>query len=755
MFQVVDVEIEKDIPKVKREKSSSATKIKKEIGTNDSLNDVSTHEMPVPMEVKTEPVEDHDYGRSTCLESSRTSSQSPAQKQLDLNNSQSFTGNTTVLSHGLSSVTETLLLGQNQVQTVVSPSIITTQPLTLIPVGSALQQNTNFHKMFPVTPPKNNLIQVQTVSPGVNVRVTSPSKNLVLKGVGSLSASNIGGNKTVIGGIQNTLIQVSPTKSPSAKNNFVVPQPVILTNVPGNQQHAQTGLHQTSPQAKGNKAVNQSQSSNLIFLKCTDNQGKTYLIPQQIGTSVATLPKGNKPGQVRVASPATQPVLLTTNLNRPEVKHSAIIPSSLSQVNTASYVQNTKVTVTQSIKSPVENGPVLFIKPDNNLNKRLASATLVRSNCVAPVSSLKASGNLQFVQSAPQNVNILNLKTGKQTAVCTGNQSLVRGQLKVTSQGLIQVQGQLQQQQAAKSKAQFSAIEQKITVNGGATQAPTLIARPKQQPLILLPSNNSKLDVLQGKGKSLLNKTVTSLQVPQSNGSVFVLNQSTPSSNGTTLGKVVLNPSGIISNTEQKTMVINSGKDLKTDIAGEKSKQKQQNHILIVPVSSNATVAMETKDQTNAKNVCISKVNTTPSNGKINVDRLDSESHNRNLIVVKNDKTPEGVKQENSQGKKLMSSLINSKSVVEAMVTDSSDIRETPVTIKSSDSSEKKVIVVNKEDISNDRNWSDEKKIMLDPKRKRLSKPVEVKEKETIPPLRCVFAISYIPLFFYLIFFQM
>lgn len=731
---VVDVEIEKDIPKVKREKSSSSVRIKKELSSADCITDTPSRETSVAMEIKSEPADDHDYGRSTCLENPGISSQSFAQKQADLINASNISGKKTATSLGLTTVTETLLLAQNQVQTVVSPTIITTQPLTLIPVGSTLQQNTNLQKLIPVTPPKNNFVQVQQVSPGLNVRVTSPSRNVVLKGFGSLSASNIGGNKTVIGTMPNTLIQVSPTKSSNSKNSFVVPQPVILTNVLGNQPQAQTGLIQTSLQSKVNKPVNQSPSSNLIFLKCTDNQGKTYLIPQQIGNSVSALPKGNNSGPIRVATPVTQPVLLTSSANRPQFTQSAIIPSSLSQVCSPSYVQNTKVSVSQSGKHPVENGPVLFIKPDNNLNRRLASATLVKSNCAAPVSNLKSSNTVQFVQSVPhnQNVNILNLKTGKQTAVCTGNQSLVRGQLKVTSQGLIQVQGQLQQHQLAKvNKAQPSHLEQKVLVNGGTATPPV---RPKQQPLILVPTNN-KLDLMQGKAKSLLNnKPVTNLQVSQSNGSVFVLNQSNSVTSGSNLGTVVINSAGIVGSNEQRNILTSKGVDLKVDSGVGTLKPKQQNHILIVPVSSKSNVSMETKEQANTKVTCVSKLDSAPTNGKVCLDKLTSESQDRNIIVVQNDKPGNSVKLENSQGQKVMSSLLGTNSVAEPM--DTADVIETPVTIKSSDSKEKKVIVVNKEDVSCDRNWLDEKKIMLDPKRKRLIKPVEVKEKETITPLR-------------------
>ncbi|XP_045207821.2 YEATS domain-containing protein 2-like isoform X2 [Mercenaria mercenaria] len=744
---VVDIEIEKDIPKVKREKSSSAVKVKQEVGVEDSITMVPAQEAAVAMEIKTEPADDHDYGRSACLESNRTSSHSPANKQVVMNHVSSVSGTNIKLPHGPTAVTENVLFARNQVETVISPSIITTQPLTLIPVGQPLLQNPNLPKMYPVTPPKNNVVQLQAVSPGVNARVTSPSRNVILKGLGSLSASNVGGIKTVVGGMPNTLIQVSPTKSQNSKNNFMMPsQPVILTNMSGNQPRAQTGLLQTSPLSnlKVNKTVNQPANSNLIFLKCTDNQGKTYLIPQQVGSSVSPLSKGSSPGQIRVTSPVTQPVLLTSNVvnGKPDVRQSGVT-SSQSQVNATSSVQNTKNIVTQSVKQSTENGPVLFIKPDNNLSKRLTNATLVKSNCVTPTTTLKlkSSSSVQFVQSVSQNqnLNILNLKSGKQTTVCSGNQNVVRGQLKVTSQGLIQVQGQLRPQQP---KSQLNLVEQRVSVNGGLVPGSSQLVKTKPHPLILVPSGN-KVDMLQGKGKSLLNKTVANLQVPQSNGSVIVMNQSDAVSKSSDVGKVVISPSGILSKSEQGKLIINKSKNLVVDSGGETSKVKQNNlsnHILIVPVSSKSAVSMDTKDQTSAKITSISKLDTATTNGKRTAGQLSLESHDKTLIVVPNDKSPKTTNCENTLGGKVMSSLLGSISNSPLGSKLNTNIRETPVTITSSDSKEKKIIVVNKEDTveSCNRNLSllEDKKIMLDPKRKRPIKPVEVKERDSIAPLR-------------------
>lgn len=750
---------------MKREKAIS-TRVNHEPGTISESAANTSQRMLVPMEIKTEPADDHDYGRSACLDDAGTSSQCSVEKNIEVNNDSRISGTQLTLSHGLTSVTGSVTLARNPLQTIVSPSIIAPQPLTLIPVGPVFPQNhLNVPKLCPVTPPKNNIVQLQAVSPGVNMTVTSPPRNVVLKGFGSVSASNLGGNKAVFGSVPNSLIQISPTKSPNSKNNFMVPQPVILTNVQGNQSRLQTGLVQTSPQQslRMNKTMNQSPNSNLIFLKCTDNRGKTYLIPQQIGTNVSSLPKGNNPGQIRVTSPVSRPILLTSSLmnSRAGVRFSGVTSSSQSPVSVASPVQKTKVNSTPPVKQPVENGPILFIKPDNNLSKRLTNAALVKSNCVAPVTSsikMKMSSNVQVLQSVAQsqNVNVVNLKTGKQTTVCAGNQSMIRGQLKVTSQGLIQVQGQLQQQVVKGNQSHISLIEQsKISVNGGISQTSLPLPQAMQQPLILVPtSTNNKLNTLPCKGKSLLNKSISNLQVSQSNGSIVLLNQSnTVSANGN-LGKILLSP-GVSNHTEQGKL-INAGSDHHTDLgeetknlAAKKTQNVPANHILIVPVSSKSSVPVVT-GPIGANLANISKLESAVASGKNNLSQLalETKCHEKMLILLQNDKSSKNITCENSQGQRAMFSLLGSRSNSPVQATDI-NVRETPVMIKSSDSREKQIIIVDKENTlencARNLNCLGEKKIMIDPKKKRLIKPVvEVKELDIIVDLRYVFKALYI-----------
>lgn len=739
-LQVVDIEIEKTMHKVKHHKAAHTVDVKQEMDIAVSNADALTETASVtPVKIKAEPVDDHDYGKAGS-DNSGTSLKCHSTQPSSINSVAS--SGSLLLSHILSPVTCHVTVAHSPVQTIVSPSILSSQPLTFIPMATALQQSSTVQKLCPVTPPKNNIVQLQAVSPVFRPQTPSPTRNVVLKGFGSISASNISNNKTSVNNIQNNVIQVSPVKC-SKNTNFIVPQPVILTNVSGNQPAALTGLQQASPSqgVKVDKTTNQSQKSNLIFLKCTDNQGKTYLIPQQLGSSVSSLQKDLNPGQVRISTPVSQSVLLSSNImnNKAGVRLTGQISPNQVLSNVGTVFKSSK---SDGGTSGTENGPILFIKPDNSLGKKIANTSTGKTVCLTTISSsVKMTGSSCKSLSPSQNVNVVNLKTGKQTAVCAGSPPVVRGQLKVTSQGLMQVQGQLQHQTVQNKQSHVNVIEQnRPTINGGLVNSTSPITQQKPQPVILFPtSTNNKLTVLPGKGKSLLSTSLMNLQVPQSNGNILMVNPPASSVHSSIGSEVLVNRTLTSENMETGKVLMNGDTNHVTE-SSSKLHNVPANHIVIVPVSSQTNVSMATKGQSSSATLSKhqnSSLISASSATNSHKDKSDIKACDKTmLIVLQNDKSTKNGACTSTQGQRSLSSLLMSKTNSPSLPV---NIKETPVTITASNKTEKQIIVVDKEE-SLSKHYHDsvtqEKKIMLDPKKKRLVKSTEVKEKETIAPLR-------------------
>ncbi|KAL4228496.1 YEATS domain-containing protein 2 [Mactra antiquata] len=741
---VVDIEIEKHLPKVKHhDKTMTCTRdIKQEVDQTISYTD-TTHVSGAitPVKIKTEPADDHGYGKAS-KESSISGLKCSSTYNVtsgSVTNIATTVTDSIVLTRTTTPVKCNVTLSQTHVQTVVSPNVISSQPLTFIPLATGLPNSGVQKQLCPVTPPKNNIVQLQAVSPIYHPQ--SPNRNVVLKTFGSTSVSNnknSGLNNISVDSVPNNLIQVSPVKSQNSKStNFIVPQPLILTNVSCNPVSVpQTGLQNVSPSqnVKMDKVVNQSSKSNLIFLKCTDNQGKTYLIPQQIGSCISSVPKESGTGTIRMTSPVTQPVLIGSNLNNKSGVRLA------GPISPGQIIQKTVFKSTKQDGSPhnkAENGPILFIKPDNGFGKKVTqSPSFKPSNLTVNTLSPKVATNSVKQFSPAHNVSVLNLKTGKQTAVCASTPPVVRGQLKVTSQGLMQVQGQYQNQTLIGKQSQ-SVDHNRLVINGGVGGTVLLTPQQKpqqQQPVILFPTstNNKMTTVVPGKGKSLLNSTHINLQVPQSNGNISV--------NYPSAAHLVNNVNDKV---EAGKIILNGGTNYLTESLPARSNNIPPNHIVIVSAAPQMNMSRSVKGQSSGttlpKQCNASKLTSSSSakNSQTNVNDIKSCDKTM-LIVLQNDKSKETGACTIKEGQGSGSSLLSRSNCPSANINMSSSIKETPVTITSSDKKEKQIIVINKDDpsLQNDNSIVFEKKIMLDPKRKRLGKAGEMKEKETIPSIR-------------------
>jgi hypothetical protein len=387
----------------------------------------------------------------------------------------------------------------------------------------------------------------------------------------------------------------------------------------------------------------------------------------------------------------------------------------------------------------------------NSVNVRTVNPAAVNLS----VNRVNQSGICAVTQSvfATGNQSIVNVGTaGKQP---TGSSpTLIGGQLKVTSQGLIKVQGYSPLQNKA---TKINSTEQNASLlNGGiiSNVSTENSMVHKQQPLILVPtSTGNKVGVLPCKGKSLLNKSINNVKVSQTNGGVILLNQSNIVAANGEVGKITFSTQGIAKISSPSISLSAKSPSAIVGTAGSKPMKilqtGQQNQLIIIPVTSHSTVAMATKCQSN-----LTVENSAPSdliNGSV---KMENKSDPKSVLAVQNNLTSKIGIIDHSQNLKSMTSLLGSRSG-QPILTLTSNPGETPITITSSDKKEKKIIVVNEDNYFgslDDKAPVDsfhgnishpfEKKIMLDPKRKRLtklqegSKNQEGKEKEIINPLR-------------------
>ncbi|XP_052803005.1 YEATS domain-containing protein 2-like [Mya arenaria] len=737
---IVDVEIEKDVPALPKPLTAC---IKKEPGTED----MTVSEANITTCVKTEPQDDYE-----C----RVTENGGLKRKLlgqGLSGEARQEPSSPEMSPMLASMLLTTSVGG------LNPSVSHGQTLTMIPFQAAgVSGSQGLMKVAPVTPTKNNLIIHQGNSPVNSPTSGSPVRNLVLKGMGSLTTAVLADQKVgespnvqrPAGGTLSPLIALSPVKS---SVNLAMPQQLILTNNASGQSILQTAIPlQTSPQSKVTTAMNQSANSGLIFLKCTDNQGKTFLIPQQVCSTVSpSIRPQNVQNMAQIKTLTTQtsqPVILASGSTKVSPQVTKCVQSSVKTITVASNLATAKPTN--------QNGPVLFLKPDNNSSVRKVTNLVPTKQGIVPSDSVRINNiaaNAHILRNVSPN-QIVSPGVRGQQMTAAGAQSLLRGQLKVTPQGLIQIQGQ-------KVTPNHSPSEQKLIHMNGNSGKMSIVNQQKQ-PLILVPTTvNSKVV---GQGKSLLSSPITSLSVSQHNGNILVLNQSSAiQGNNQSFGKLLVSsPMNVSKSSVNHSPSIISGISsmTKSNAISAQSKviKSPPNHIVIVPMTTQQqSVAMATKGQgqvnssSKLTSVIVSGVTCSSNNSGKGMTSESRSQERTMLIVVQNDKNKvtsvtcnNTVSQTNSQVQRTMSSLLGSRSVNSLVATATTEV-ETPVTISSKDKKDKQIIIVNEKEPASDVTHEsfeprerDKKIIVLEAKRRKQTQQSRLPEiPEFIVPL-CV-----------------
>ena len=717
LFQVVDIEIEKDIEERKTDKKNKTNKhshslngsstttchsdnIKQEPFEQDCDDQKKT---PIPCqtfsllkEMKLEPI-DHDYGKATCV--SALNSHATTKKGLE---SQMGRGQNcgNIIGHS-----PTLL---TCIQTLGSPSVITTQAISVL---TSISQAHNHLKVIP------SGISKPAGQPG-NVLLTSPPGNIVLKAVGSVSSP--GNSPTVNLKVVDSGSVKSVTGSQSTLN-LTLTQPVLQTGSQSNK------LQNITP----NKIpVNKPANPGLIFLKCTDNQGKTFLIPQQINNTFTSPTKTvNSTGDSKIGPTNNRPVLLAGSLPSSNIVNLSasgnvnfqgkqLVQTLIRSPASASFTNRPQ-------KSPSQNGPVFFIKPEN-INR--APLTVKTSNIAStPTNSIsvKVNSNIQIVQncSQKQDSEVVCVKPVNQS-LTPENQSTSKGQLKVTSQGLIHVQGQ----NISPNVGLASNTADKSLQNS---------MRPKQ-PIVLIPSNG-KVALLPSKGKSLLNSVSNSQCLPGTGNNIILLNQSVSPVGG---GNVVcVTPSAL---TSQNKPVSKGNQDMFVlQTKQTKSTASTPNHVVIIPVSSEQNSSIMTTSTVSPVVMTTQNKVTNDVSGR---SAMDSKVNEKNMIfVVQKDKNSSGattvLNNSSSVLSKSTSSLLTSLPLLNTNMSKSISVSQqmTQVTVSSRDSTPKHVILVNQK--GNNSNIvtkstefnTEDRKCIMDPKKRKQKLAVV---KECIQPLR-------------------
>ena len=480
------------------------------------------------------------------------------------------------------------------------------------------------------------------------------------------------------------LLSNSPTKV-SGNQSMLQPgsilfSPALPTNTPGTGNHAniQTGsLSSFSPVNQTASPGNQANSPGLIFLKCTDNQGKTYLIPQQVSPNSQASKDNIIAGKGNAL--ASKTVILNNNTPTQIANNSKLtvsVSSSQMKVPVSSTVNISQLNAVglQPKQTPVQlAGPLIFIKPEELPKLQTKSSP---PNMTVNAKSLQSNQTLRLVTPPKgQTINFTNVTDGKNTV----NQSSVRGQLKVTSQGLITVQNSdtsMNKNIVVKTEPGLSSVSSATKTNVNNQFAGSVA----KQPIIILPQNNKVPVSLQSKPASLLPTTgkVSSLSTlsnfiivntgKDSTGQRLALNSLT---NTTTSCEVKTSPGAESANlkpgAQQKTNMLL----LQTKASGS----DKPNHLVIVPVScssntvTRSTVAIPTVSNS-SKTLVVSKslktVATTAVNSSVNSNTVAGLSKekptvdkNKTMYIVLEGNANKEKPSEVIDAQKSMTSLLN------------------------------------------------------------------------------------------------
>lgn len=616
-----------------------------------------------------------------------------------------------------------------------------------------------------------------------------------LQGIGSISNSGVlipnqqgSKNNTVP-----VLLGNSPTKivgnQSALQPGSILLSPVLPTNTPvsGNQLLLQSGslLSPALPVTQAGSSTNQTNNSGLIFLKCTDNQGKTYLIPQQVCPSIPAS-KGTAIPAKGTNAIVNQTTLLLSNTQNQSCGNNKLSSPTNAQIKppvSSGVVNLNQLTAVglQPKQAPMQlAGPLIFIKPEEVSKLGSQSKASVKSppNAALDANSLQNNQSLRLLTPSKCQIGSgVNSSETKHTVT----QSNIRGQLKVTSQGLITVQNDstslhknlVIKTEPVDEKAKTSSTAVKTNMN---LQPASSVAK---QPIIILPHNNKVPVSLQCKSTSLLS-TAMKVSSVNSINNVVIVNAANDLTSKTVPAK------GVTNTTVSSQIKTNSlpesanGQKTKTNMLLLQAKtpgSDKPNHLVIVPVScanntvTRPTVSIATVSSVNtSKSSVVSKslttvCSTTATSTLSSKDGNETTVSDRNktmYIVVEGNSSKER-SSEVSDGQRSMTSLLNKAAVpvtsvssgsvsatkssavkilpAQSLLSSSTSSTSTPssvfscsnaipVTISStSGQRQTQVLVVNSNDEikGTQKSWkADEKKIIsLAPKKKRVMKEPE------------------------------
>ncbi|KAK3578804.1 hypothetical protein CHS0354_030223 [Potamilus streckersoni] len=304
----------------------------------------------------------------------------------------------------------------------------------------------------------------------------SASPTIVLQGIGSLSAGQSGGTSLKSGSANSTVAAANQvmggskviTNQSNVSGTMLISGGTIssltsalkltsgIASVVTSSAPISTTAHVLSTVVTSASSGVTSGQPNLVFVKCVDNQGKTYLIPQQIYTS---LPQNTLYNQKSIQQKQVVPsvVTVTSPCGPKETSQSApkiVIPVSTSILpnsNTKQVTQNLQENIVQSgavaakpVGSQTLTGPIILVQTEVSMSSSNTSSTVSQSS--KQMALTKSQKNITQPAKLPLTVisptqNMLNITSNKQVTdqkVLVCPQGSV-GQLKVTSQGLLNV----------------------------------------------------------------------------------------------------------------------------------------------------------------------------------------------------------------------------------------------------------------------------------------------------------------------------
>lgn len=407
---------------------------------------------------------------------------------------------------------------------------------------------------------------------------------------------------------------------------------------------------QTDRQQKGKPLclVNQTVNSNVVFLKCVDNQGKTILIPQQVCSAVQA--GTEKSGNASVLKARSQPVIPVLNLSSTATTTFISTPKLNRPPATA-----VRTSTASAVVEPLKLNQPVFIKQENCASSQITNFVLSNDKTVISAGNLalgQTAANVKLVSGFLPSQNVANTKSA--------NAAVQRSHLKVTSQGLIQVQNMNNR-----------SSEQKVS----SLIKPGTTILPAPTPILLQNSTNKVV-----RGKSLL----TNLSFSQGDKSLVTIAApftTVAGQNRAAAGSVQAKISSSVDSMANTSKVT----------------QPAANHFLIVPVSSQQTVVSAT--ETKSVNSTISSASGNVNSGKLLLDMKSQDK--KMLIVVQNDLSEtSGVTVNPTSSNnhcipaKSVSSLLIAKPQTSLVTSVSSVGSEMPVTISSTDQKQKHVILV-------------------------------------------------------------